>query len=395
MMGTMKLEGVDDGHEEGSAPNFLSSATFAWALEDQFGMPRSRVKESVPSRKEPLTAKGPVVISGQVVDLQGRPVSGAKVSPVGSGFREENVRTNTDGQFKLTAENIEWRFKLEVEAKDQASRSIDINALWLSRPETMSDSIPLIISPGVLSSPLKLTAGAAVTGCVVRAGKPPPGVVLGLRYAEEGSDLPTDDLHAVTDDHGRFQFPHVLPDREFLVYAAPGSLADAGTLVHKCVRPGQDGKILDLGDLVIRKGHSLAGRVVLSDGKKLAGGATVWAQCSAATGDLQSQVDEQGRFQIHGLPDGDIFVSITFPEGTAFPAYRLSSRNKCLDPRRRLHLVGQITSDIGDLMILLEPGEPPESDIPVEALDSAVLADYNDAMAGPITGVPPGDYPPR
>ena len=58
-------------------------------------------------RKEPLTAKGPVVITCQVVDLDGTPVGGATVSPVGSGFREKIVRTNTDGQFRLTAEKIE------------------------------------------------------------------------------------------------------------------------------------------------------------------------------------------------------------------------------------------------------------------------------------------------
>ena len=47
-------------------------------------------------------------------------------------------------------------------------------------------------------------------------------------------------------------------------------------------------------------------------------------------------LNEQGHFQIHGLPDGIIFISMTYPSGPAVPAYRLSSKNKCLDPRRRL-----------------------------------------------------------
>ena len=95
------------------------------------------------------------------------------------------------------------------------------------------------------------------------------------------------------------------------------------------------------------------------------------------------------------MPNGIVFVSITFPSGPAVPAYRLSAKNKCLDPGRRLQLVGRSTGDIRDLTILLEPGPAPDYDIPDQALDPALVADYNDAAAGPITGVPPGDYPPR
>jgi hypothetical protein len=186
----------------------------------------------------------------------------------------------------------------------------------------------------------------------------------------------------------------VLADREFWVYAALGSLADNGALVHKCARSGQDGGVLDLGDLQIRKGHFLAGRVVLTDGRRLPVGPTVWAQNSVAAGELPSKLDEQGHFEIDGLPEGTVFVSITLPSEPAVAAYRLSPKNKCLDPRRRLHLVGQITRDIGDLTILLEPGPAPDSDIPDQALDPAAVADFDDAHAGPITGVAPGDYPP-
>ncbi len=382
---------LDDGHQDRQGANFLSSAAFAWALEDRLGMPRSRATKSVDLRTEPLTAKGPVVVSGTVVDLDGRPVSGAKLSPVGSGIREKSVTTSPDGQFKLTAEDIEYRFELEVEAEGQATRTFGIDASLRSRTANRPDDDHIMIAPGPISPPLKLTPGVAVTGRVVQAGKTIPGVTLGLRYAEEGHNLPSDDLRAVTDERGLIRFPHVLADRELWVYAALGSLPENGTLGQKRVRSGQDGKTLDLGDLVIRKGHSLAGRVVLSDGKKLAGGATVWAQCPIAAGDLSSDVDEQGRFQIRGLPDGIVYVWIAFPKDLAQPAYRLSSKNKCLDPRRRLDLVGQIAGDIGDLTILLEPGAQPESEIPVEELDPAVVADYEDAMAGPITGVPPVD----
>jgi RNA polymerase sigma factor (sigma-70 family) len=384
------LRDFDDGHADGEASNFLSSAAFAWVLEDQLGMPRSRARKTYPDyRKEPLTAKGHVIVTGTVVDSEGRPINGAKVSPIGTGIREHNVTTSRDGQFKLTAEDIEFQFKLEVAAEGRATRTFDIDASWRSRPADAADDDHIFIAPGPISAPLKLTPGVAVTGRLVQAEKPIPGITLGLRFVEEGLNLPTDDLQAVADDHGRVQFPHVLADREFWVYAALGSLPDDDTLVHNRVRSGRDGTILDLGDLRIRKGHLLAGRVVLADGQKLAGGATVWAQCPAAAGELPAELDKQGRFRIHGLPDGVVYVSLVLPQGPARPAYRLSSDNKCLDPERRLHLVGQITGDIDDLTILLEPGTPPENEIPVEELDPAIVADFNDAKSGPITGVPP------
>ena len=49
-------------------------------------------------------------------------------------------------------------------------------------------------------------------------------------------------------------------------------------------------------------------------------------------------------------------------------------------------LEGQLDHDIADLTILLEPGAEPEHDFDP---DPALVADFNDAKAGPITGVPP------
>jgi hypothetical protein len=46
------------------------------------------------------------------------------------------------------------------------------------------------------------------------------------------------------------------------------------------------------------------------------------------------------------------------------------------------------------LTILLEPGEQRELGLlTAHEMDPTVLADFNDAKAGPITGVPPAGYP--
>ena len=52
----------------------------------------------------------------------------------------------------------------------------------------------------------------------------------------------------------------------------------------------------------------------------------------------------------------------------------------------RSTLEGQLDHDISDLTILLEPGEEAGR---ANDIDPAVIADFNDAKAGPITGIPP------
>ena len=70
------------------------------------------------------------------------------------------------------------------------------------------------------------------------------------------------------------------------------------------------------------------------------------------------------------------------------PGYRLSASNKCLDPTFPDRLQGMIKDDITNLTILLDPGDAPEaaSIIPY-GIDPARVADFEEAKAGPITGV--------
>ncbi len=110
---------------------------------------------------------------------------------------------------------------------------------------------------------------------------------------------------------------------------------------------------------------------------------------------LSSSLNEDGRFEVTGLPDGSVSVFIMQMDdmgvqSTTLPGYRLSRKNKCLDPNFPDRLRGMVDRDITDLTILLEPGETPKR---VPEVAPALPADFNFAKAGPITGVPPGDFP--
>ena len=71
---------------------------------------------------------------------------------------------------------------------------------------------------------------------------------------------------------------------------------------------------------------------------------------------------------------------------------RISRRTNALNPSldRLICLEGQLDRDITDLTILLEPGVESATGRTRNARpDPTALADFNDAKAGPITGVPP------
>ena len=134
------------------------------------------------------------------------------------------MTAGADGRFKVTAENIDYELKLEVNAAGWPARHSISRPWWLSQPPDLNDDILRVT---VIGRYLGAT-GARPGGRGHRQSSPrwktTPGIKLGLRYADDGANLPTDGLQAVADDAGRFRFPHVLADREFWVYAGWAAL---------------------------------------------------------------------------------------------------------------------------------------------------------------------------
>ena len=91
-----------------------------------------------------------------------------------------------------------------------------------------------------------------------------------------------------------------------------------------------------------------------------------------------------------GLPDGPVYVGLIYLDERS-GTYRLSAEEHLSRPRLAQcdRLEGQLDHDIGDLTILLEPGKRTRADASYSTVDPAVIADFNDAKAGPITGIPP------
>ena len=114
-------------------------------------------------------------------------------------------------------------------------------------------------------------------------------------------------------------------------------------------------------------------------------------RCPNAEGGGFVVLDESGRFEFKALPVGPISIAV-HPWKAVAPGYHVSAKNKCRNPLSRAYLEGQLERDITDLTILLEPGHE-KGHVGFDQVDPAVLADFNDAKAGPIMGVPPDSRP--
>jgi hypothetical protein len=135
----------------------------------------------------------------------------------------------------------------------------------------------------------------------------------------------------------------------------------------------------------------LAGRVVCSDGKNVPAGLVLTVDSDDLYDrKLEHPVGPTGQFRLDGLLDGRVTLNVIFPKGAVPYPYRLSGKNRCLDPQASDRFEGRLDHDIADMTILLEPGiQPEDPHTGYRAVDQSALADFEDAKTGPVTGVPP------
>ena len=333
-----------------------------------------------------------VAITGWVAGPDGQPLAGARLESPILNIREKTVTTGPDGRFTITADEVPRNeFALRIDAPEMASKMFTIVAE--PRPLTTAPLGPApTVYPmepsGLIGRPLEMDRGSVVTGRVVREGKPVPAATIGLWRDVHGYDAMLGSPEVKTDAEGRFRFPHAPADARCWIYVATGSLERPGAVPPSPLRtPGRDLSV-DLGDLMVRPGRTLSGRVVFSDGKPLPANAEIVVSADHAGGSLRTGFDQRGRFTVAGLPDGQVEIVAYFPDDKMYaPAgYHVSSRNKCLDPLNPWRLVGRLDHDISDLTILFEPGPQPSP-----RLDPTSTSASKAAQAGPITGVPEGE----
>ena len=343
-------------------------------LESRFATPRRNppVAQAIARAVMPEPKRG-VKVKGRVVGPDGRGVAGATLSPQLVVVREKGLKTDAEGGFAFEVEEIFIdHFFLRVEAPGLASKMFQID------------------DTGDVRDPLKLGSGVVVTGRVIRDGRPVPGASMGLAQIGQGRTMDRflGDLSTKTGPDGRFRFEHAFAEQDLTAFAQTGGFLNHGAVSPRTLRTGGDGATVDLGDLEVKPGRKLAGRVVFSDGKAIPPGTLVLVSAGDSGGSLRAPVDPPtGRFEVLGLPEATVAVVVQFPDNPRSwlpPGYRISPTVQCLDPMNAYRVMGRLDRDVTDLTILFEPGPEPRM-----TLDPGRLADFEEAKARTITGAPP------
>jgi hypothetical protein len=281
------------------------------------------------------------ILRGVVLDPDGKPLVGARVTPQGfsteafSGFGPDIFDpvavTNLQGEFVLTSKSPIHHADLRVEGNGVAPRIVPG-----LKPERNPQSI-------------KATRGATLTGRLVRDGKPVAGVSVGLVQASRNSQSFLGDASIGTGPDGRFTFLNVHPDEDYFLYGVMGSFQDGGAVAAVPIRVGGEDSTKDAGDLPVVPGHRVRGRVLLSDGKAIPPKTRLMLSREDAWDFQRVELDPEGRFEVSGLPTERYSLNIRLK------GYKMSSKNHSIDPENPGQFVGTIDQDIDPLKILMEP----------------------------------------
>jgi len=155
-----------------------------------------------------------------------------------------------------------------------------------------------------------------------------------------------------TDPDGKFTETHIPANTRFYLFTPMKEVRDLGLILPvQQVSTAAEGTTIDLGDLKMQPGHSLRGRVVLSDGKEVPSRNRIYLY-TEQIGDSQDHgVRPDGSFTFTGIPEGRVEISLRLK------GYHVSDKNPNKDWLNDGRLLGKLESDIKDFVILYEPGD--------------------------------------
>jgi hypothetical protein len=282
------------------------------------------------------------ILRGVVLGPDGQPLVGASLlaqhfrteafSGFGPDIFDPVAVTNLRGEFVLTSKSPIEDVDLRIEGNGVATRIVPGR-----RPEANPP-------------PIRMTAGATLTGRVVRDGRPVPGAAVGLVQVDRSAQSFLGDRSIGTDADGRFTFLNVHPDDDYFVYGLMGTLKDNGAAPARQIHVSGEGTTANAGDLDAVAGHTIRGRVLLSDGKNIPPKTRLLIGREDAWDSQRIELGPDGGFTITGLPTERYSLTVSVK------GYRVSPRNHSADSQNRGSLVGTIDQDIDGLKILLEPG---------------------------------------
>jgi hypothetical protein len=312
------------------------------------------------------------VLKGRVLDEKGEPVPRAVVEPFGFMKGDSGRFGALEGFDPLALTNDKGEFRFGVPERG-LTVYVQVTAPFMA-PRKFKN-----LPTGPRANDLTLFSGVTITGRLVRGGKPLAGLALGASQKDRNAETFVGDFQAATDPRGVFQIRNVPPEEVLNLYGLMSSLRAHGALAVREVRTGKSGSVSDVGDLEIKAGHKLSGRVVLADGKPIPPGTRVLLSRGEAWDSQQAVVDKEGRFTLTGLPPELYSLSVNVK------GYHLSPKNASTDLLNGFRLLGAVRQATEGLRVLLEPGPQPQRE---NRSDAKFYEEYEHRRKSPLRGAP-------
>lgn len=262
------------------------------------------IKEGQPVKGVTFALGRGFVISGRVLDPQGKPLSGARIHtrvPVGpSGYRPEEASSDKEGKFVLAGLKAGEEYMLICSNKPHTLAAV------LTVPAAAADTKKMEVQ-------VRLLPTAALSGRIVDEDNKPVAGATARVYTARTRTMWEVSASALTDVHGKFKVTRVVPGAEASIDAWAEGYSSVSS--HR-LKPesGKDHAVPDI--TLIKMDETVAGLIVDQGGKPVPG-VQVYATSEHP---LRPQVarrrpttDSDGRFRITGLPRGTIQVRGVLP----------------------------------------------------------------------------------
>ena len=283
------------------------------------------------------------MVRGRVVDEDGNPLRDVAVQPHGVTSNrgaligtipglDPLAVTNDKGEFEVTYAEPASKMLLLLEARRMAPRFV-------------------VLPTGATRETIPLHEGAVIRGRLVANGKPVGGAEIGLIARERGgfgADLSIvgnayAEMRIGTQEDGSFAITGVPSRREWYVYGKMESIASRGATDPVLCTTTRDRELVDIGEIQIKPGHRLQGKVVLSDGKAIPEGMRIIIGFDQVWDSQTAILGADGHFQVVGLPSGKYSIN------PAVKGYAL--------PDGAQEVVISVDRDIDNWTIVLSPDD--------------------------------------
>ena len=261
------------------------------------------------------------MVRGRVLDGNGNPLRDVVVEPQGVKGNRGAIIGSIPGLDPLVVSDDKGQFSISYARPTS-------KILLLVEGRSMAPMF-LVLPTGTERHTVVLSEGAVIRGRLVADGKAVSDAEIGLIPQERGgfgSDLntvgnPYGEIKVGTQEDGSFVITNVPSPVAWYVYGKMESLLGRGGTQPVMCATAKDREEVDVGDIQVKPGYRLRGRVSLTDGKSIPSGMKVVMSSDRAWVTQITDLGLDGHFEFVGLPGGRYSISpavkgYALPNGT-------------------------------------------------------------------------------